>query len=64
MVTNKNVVYGRIDGRGSAFKGSKMLFEIYRRLGTVEIEDQITVTRYARLSPEFIHSEKGMFFWK
>ncbi|OAD60840.1 Venom dipeptidyl peptidase 4 [Eufriesea mexicana] len=45
MVTNKRVIYGRIDGRGSAFKGSKMLFEIYRRLGTVEIEDQITVTR-------------------
>ncbi|KOC62680.1 Venom dipeptidyl peptidase 4, partial [Habropoda laboriosa] len=45
MVTNRSVIYGRIDGRGSAYKGSKMLFEIYRKLGTVEIEDQITVTR-------------------
>ncbi|CAK9799166.1 Venom dipeptidyl peptidase 4 [Anthophora quadrimaculata] len=44
MVTNRSVIYGRIDGRGSAYKGSKMLFEIYRKLGTVEIEDQITVT--------------------
>lgn len=46
MVTNRSVIYGRIDGRGSAYKGSKMLFEIYRRLGTVEIEDQIAVTRH------------------
>ena len=44
-MTNRSVIYGRIDGRGSAYKGSKMLFEIYRRLGTVEIEDQIAVTR-------------------
>ncbi|XP_076242870.1 venom dipeptidyl peptidase 4 isoform X2 [Calliopsis andreniformis] len=45
MTTNRSVIYGHIDGRGSAYKGSKMLFEIYRRLGTVEIEDQIEVTR-------------------
>ncbi|XP_043264684.1 venom dipeptidyl peptidase 4 [Colletes gigas] len=45
MTTNRSVIYGHIDGRGSAYKGSKMLFEIYRRMGTVEIEDQIAVTR-------------------
>lgn len=45
MATNRSVIYCHIDGRGSAFKGSKMLFEIYRRIGTVEIEDQIAVTR-------------------
>lgn len=45
IVTNRSVIYGRIDGRGSAYKGSKMLFEIYRKLGTVEIEDQIAVTK-------------------
>ncbi|XP_078045888.1 venom dipeptidyl peptidase 4 [Augochlora pura] len=46
MVTNRSVIYAHIDGRGSAFKGSKMLYEIYRRMGTVEIEDQIAVTRH------------------
>lgn len=44
MTTNRSVIYGWIDGRGSAYRGSKILFEIYRRMGTVEIEDQITVT--------------------
>lgn len=30
---------------GSGNKGSKMLFEIYRGLGTVEIEDIIAITK-------------------
>lgn len=53
IVTNRSVIYGRIDGRGSAYKGSKMLFEIYRRLGTVEIEDQIVITRWFILYSPF-----------
>ncbi|XP_034176529.2 venom dipeptidyl peptidase 4 isoform X2 [Osmia lignaria lignaria] len=44
MATNRSVVYGYIDGRGSANKGSKMLHAVYRRLGTAEIDDQIEVT--------------------
>jgi dipeptidyl-peptidase-4 len=44
MTTNKRVIYAWIDGRGSAYKGSKMLFEIYRNIGTVEVEDTIAVT--------------------
>lgn len=46
LATSKNVIYCLIDGRGSGFKGEKMLFELYHRLGTVEVEDQIQVTRY------------------
>lgn len=46
LATNKNVIYGAIDGRGSGFKGDKILHELYHKLGTVEIEDQISVTKY------------------
>lgn len=45
MTTNRRVIYAWIDGRGSAYKGSKMLYEIYRRIGTVEVEDTIAVTK-------------------
>ncbi|XP_071876668.1 venom dipeptidyl peptidase 4 [Bombus fervidus] len=58
IVTNRSVIYGRIDGRGSAYKGSKMLFEIYRRLGTVEIEDQIAVTRILQETYSWIDSNR------
>ncbi|KAK0172534.1 hypothetical protein PV328_005840 [Microctonus aethiopoides] len=46
LVTNKNIIYAAIDGRGSGLKGSNMLFAGYRNLGTVEIYDQINVTSH------------------
>nr|XP_054753411.1 inactive dipeptidyl peptidase 10-like isoform X2 [Lytechinus pictus] len=46
LSSNHHVIIARIDGRGSAYNGQKLLYEIYKRLGTVEIEDQITATDY------------------
>jgi dipeptidyl-peptidase 4 len=43
MATNQSVIYARIDGRGSGLRGDRILHAIYRKLGTFEIEDQITV---------------------
>ncbi|XP_070531389.1 venom dipeptidyl peptidase 4 isoform X6 [Cardiocondyla obscurior] len=45
LVTNKSIIYAAIDGRGSGLMGNDMLFTGYRHLGTVEIVDQINVTR-------------------
>lgn len=45
MSSNRSVVYAKIDGRGSGLRGDKLLFQIYRKLGTVEIEDQIATSQ-------------------
>lgn len=45
LVTNKSIIYAMIDGRGSGLMDNSMLFAGYRNLGTVEIADQINVTR-------------------
>lgn len=45
IVTSRHYIYIQIDGRGTDKKGNNMLFQIYRKLGTVEIEDQIAVTK-------------------
>jgi dipeptidyl-peptidase 4 len=45
LTVNRSFIYAAIDGRGSGLKGDRMLFAGYRRLGTVEIEDQISVTK-------------------
>lgn len=45
LAANKSIIYAKIDGRGSGLKGDRMLFSIYRKMGTVEVEDQINVTR-------------------
>lgn len=45
LASNKSYIYAKIDGRGSGMRGDKILHQIYRRLGTVEIEDQITTAK-------------------
>lgn len=45
LAANKSIIYASIDGRGSGSKGDNVLFSGYRKLGTVEIYDQINVTR-------------------
>lgn len=45
LAVNKSIIYATIDGRLSGLKGDKILFSGYRNLGTVEVEDQISVTQ-------------------
>lgn len=54
MASNRRVVYAMIDGRGSGYQGSKRLFELYKRLGTVEVDDQIQVARHLANNFTFI----------
>jgi len=41
LKSSYNVVVASLDGRGSMAAGDKLKFEMYRKLSTVEIEDQI-----------------------
>jgi len=43
LVSSKNIIFGYIDGRGTKKQSTDHLFTLHRNLGTVEIEDQITV---------------------
>ncbi|CAL8124013.1 unnamed protein product [Orchesella dallaii] len=46
LVSSKNIIFGYIDGRGTAKQSTDHLFTMHRNLGTVEIEDQITVGKW------------------
>lgn len=48
LASSKNIIYAQIDGRGSGFQGDKFLHELYLKLGTVEVMDQLAVTRYVK----------------
>ncbi|XP_014205083.1 venom dipeptidyl peptidase 4 isoform X2 [Copidosoma floridanum] len=54
LVTNKSVIYASIDGRGTGLKGNAMMFAVYRNLGTVEVMDQVNVTRYIQNNFGFV----------
>lgn len=46
LTTNRSYVYALINGRGSGNRGERLLHTIYRSMGTVEIDDQITGAKY------------------
>ena len=45
LTNAENVIYVSVDGRGSGGRGDRFLHEIYRHLGTVEVEDQIIAAK-------------------
>ncbi len=45
LTTSEQIIYAVIDGRGSGFRGDDLLYEIHYKLGQVEVQDQIDVTK-------------------
>uniref|UniRef100_A0A646QBZ2 Venom dipeptidyl peptidase 4 n=1 Tax=Hemiscolopendra marginata TaxID=943146 RepID=A0A646QBZ2_9MYRI len=58
LSSQRDMIYGFIDARGSGFQGNRILFEIYRQLGTVEVQDQVEVTKYLKEHLHFIDNDK------
>lgn len=64
IVTNRQYIYAYIDGRGSGKKGDNMRFQIYKKMGTVEIEDQIAVMKALRDTLPYIDADRiGIWGW-
>lgn len=45
LASNKNIIYAYIDGRGSGYQGEALKYQLYHKLGSVEIDDQIFVAK-------------------
>ncbi|KAI4494363.1 hypothetical protein M0802_009046 [Mischocyttarus mexicanus] len=54
LASRKSIIVAQIDGRGSGGQGYKLLHEVYYKLGTAEVADQLEVTEYLRDSLHFI----------
>uniref|UniRef100_A0A8C0KRX3 Dipeptidyl peptidase like 10 n=1 Tax=Canis lupus dingo TaxID=286419 RepID=A0A8C0KRX3_CANLU len=63
LVDTDNVITARFDGRGSGFQGLKILQEIHRRLGSVEVKDQIAAVKFLLKQP-YIDSKRLSIFGK
>ncbi|KAK2722622.1 venom dipeptidyl peptidase 4-like isoform X2 [Artemia franciscana] len=60
---SQGIIYAYIDGRGSGYQGENILFEIYRGMGTVEVEDQITVMKELKKEPFVDGSKTAIWGW-
>jgi len=45
LSANHEIVVALVDGRGTERRGSNTLFANYKKMGTVEIYDQITIAK-------------------
>ncbi|KAJ6665444.1 hypothetical protein lerEdw1_003284, partial [Lerista edwardsae] len=63
LVNSDNVIVARFDGRGSGFQGLKILQEVHRSLGSVEVKDQIAAVE-SLLKQPFVDSNRLSIFGK
>ncbi|KAL8612290.1 hypothetical protein ACOMHN_062237 [Nucella lapillus] len=57
LAGGRGVVVLFVDGRGTGGRGQQWLHQLYKRLGTVEVDDTITATRFMSKKP-YIDSDK------
>ncbi|XP_030751090.1 venom dipeptidyl peptidase 4 isoform X2 [Sitophilus oryzae] len=58
LAANKSIIYAAIDGRGSGLRGNNLLFSGYRNLGSVEVIDQVNVTKMIQAKLPYVDSER------
>uniref|UniRef100_A0A8C5R4N0 Dipeptidyl peptidase 4 n=1 Tax=Leptobrachium leishanense TaxID=445787 RepID=A0A8C5R4N0_9ANUR len=61
LASTEQVIVASFDGRGSGYQGDAIMHQLNRRLGTVEVEDQIAAVRHF-ISLGFI-DEKRIAMW-
>ncbi|XP_066512016.1 dipeptidyl peptidase 4-like [Hoplias malabaricus] len=57
LASTENIIVASFDGRGSGYQGDKIMHSIYKRLGTYEVEDQITAARHF-INLGYVNKEK------
>ncbi|XP_068446615.1 inactive dipeptidyl peptidase 10-like isoform X2 [Clinocottus analis] len=61
LAGSDHVVVARLDGRGSGFRGQRVLQQLHRRLGSVDAEDQTAALEYLLTLPFIDRSRVGVY---
>ncbi|XP_019746420.1 inactive dipeptidyl peptidase 10-like isoform X2 [Hippocampus comes] len=61
LVGSEQVIVARLDGRGSAFQGQRMLHQLHHNIGQVDVEDQIAALTYLVKLPYIDPTRVGIF---
>jgi len=60
---NPEVILAFVDGRGSKGRGQRWLHQVYRRLGSLEVEDTITAGEYIKQLSYVDEDKMSIFGW-
>ncbi|XP_041822011.1 inactive dipeptidyl peptidase 10-like [Chelmon rostratus] len=61
LVGSEQVIVARLDGRGSGFRGQRVLQQVHQGLGSVDAEDQIAALEYLSKLPFIDRTRVGVF---
>ncbi|XP_022596984.1 inactive dipeptidyl peptidase 10-like [Seriola dumerili] len=61
LVSSDSVIVARLDGRGSGFQGQRILHEVHQRLGSVDVQDQISVLQHLMRLPYIDGNRVGVY---
>ncbi|XP_070711951.1 inactive dipeptidyl peptidase 10-like [Pempheris klunzingeri] len=61
LVGSEQVIVARLDGRGSGFRGQRVLQQVHHGLGTVDAQDQIAALEYLVKLPFVDRTRVGVF---
>ncbi|XP_034533969.1 inactive dipeptidyl peptidase 10-like isoform X2 [Notolabrus celidotus] len=61
LVGSEQVIVARLDGRGSGFRGQRILQQVHQGLGTVDVEDQLAALEYLTKLPFIDRTRVGVF---
>ncbi|XP_039998551.1 inactive dipeptidyl peptidase 10-like [Xiphias gladius] len=61
LVGSEQVIVARLDGRGSGFRGQRVLQQVHLRLGTVDADDQKAALEYLAKLPFVDPTRVGVF---
>ncbi|CAM1307614.1 Uncharacterised protein g4646 [Pycnogonum litorale] len=57
LASQRQFIYAYIDARGAGYRGDRFVQEIHRKIGTIDVEDQMVVARYLSRNLHFIDEE-------
>ncbi|XP_047736986.1 venom dipeptidyl peptidase 4 isoform X1 [Hyalella azteca] len=65
LASHADMIYVRIDGRGTGNNGDKYKHEVYHNLGVKEVEDQLAVLEYMKKQLPFIDASRiALWGWQ
>ncbi|CAL8290167.1 unnamed protein product [Lota lota] len=61
LASSEQVVVARVDGRGSGFRGQRLLHQIHQKMGTVDVQDQLAALEYLGKLPYIDRRHVGIY---
>ncbi|XP_030641925.1 inactive dipeptidyl peptidase 10 [Chanos chanos] len=61
LVSSNHIIVARVDGRGSGCQGQRVLQEVHKHLGAIEVRDQLAAVEYLTKQPYIDENRVGVF---